>query len=100
MVPRQFEFQPNLKTGPYSINEWIQQVFFFFFLKFEFPVMTFWTELNVGTFVYFSLIRAQLIRYYYSNRLGVFEYPLWLQYKVNDNLSGFDEIFDVGSGNI
>ena len=51
--------------------------------------MTFWTELNVGTFVYFSMITAQLIRYYYSNRLGVFEYPLWLQYKVNDNLSGF-----------
>ena len=62
--------------------------------------MTFWTELNVWYFVYFALITAQLIRYYYSNRLDVFEYPLWLQYKVNDNLLGFDKIFNVDSDNM
>ena len=29
---------------------------FSFFLKFEILVMAFWTELNVGTFVYSALI--------------------------------------------
>ena len=46
----EYEFKPNLKAPFHErLNPGSS-----FYLKFEFPVMTFWTEINVGTFVYNS----------------------------------------------